>query len=108
MIYKYKDKKINPVNISLSNDIKPEDESLSSILKVYIEKIISYDSRLISEYLIEMKIDIGILWESEWEWYINIFFEFKGILTFKDNHINILDPIIESPIKIYMIPYKSW
>jgi hypothetical protein len=61
MIYKYKDKKINPVNISLSDDIKSEDKSLNPILKVHIGKIISYDSYLISEYLIEMRIDIGIL-----------------------------------------------
>jgi hypothetical protein len=107
MIYKYKDKKINLVNISLSNDIKPEDESLNSILEVHTRKIISYNSRLILEYLIEMKIDIGILWELEWEWYINILFEFKGIFIFKDNYIDILDPIIESPIKIYTISYES-
>jgi hypothetical protein len=66
-MYKRKDKKINPVNAPLPDGIKPEGEPLSQKLEVHAGKTVPRGSRLTPERLAEMKIGVGILWESERE-----------------------------------------
>jgi hypothetical protein len=56
-----------------------------------------------------MKIDDGTLSREEKELMIErILFRYEDIITFEDSHMGLLDPVIESPIIIQMIPYQSW
>ena len=75
--------------------------------KIYIEKMISYDSWFTPEWFIVMEIDDGTLSREEEELIIErILFRYEDIITFEDSHMGLLDPIIESSIIIQMIPYQ--
>jgi hypothetical protein len=55
-----------------------------------------------------MGIGSGILSREEEELIMErILFRYKDIITFEDSYIGLLDPVIESPIIIQMIPYQS-
>jgi hypothetical protein len=69
--------------------------------KIYIEKIILYNSRFIPEWFIIIEIDNKILSREEKELIMKrILFRYKDIIIFKDSYIRFLDPIIESSIII--------
>jgi hypothetical protein len=107
-MYKRKDKKVNPVNAPLPDGIKPEGEPLYENLNVHAGKTVPRGSRLTPERLAEMKIGEGLLWPSEREWFVNLLYEFEGVLAFEDAHMGLLDPAIEPPIQIHTVPHEPW
>ena len=111
-MYKRKDRKINPVNVPLSNGINPGSGanfgSPNGTLVHQSGKVVPKGSRLTPERLAQMKIGGGMLSKEERQLFINILFEYEGAIAFDDSEMGLLSPEIEPPVKIHTVPHLPW
>ena len=112
-MYKRKDRKIRPVNRPLPHGPPPggnvNGEPLfsdnSSANGKFKPTIVPRGSRLTPERLSKMKIGTGFLTEVEKQLFIDILFEFEGVIAFEDSEMELLNPAIEPPIHIHTVPH---
>ena len=55
-----------------------------------------------------MKIGINFLMTPEKQLFIDILFEFEGVIAFEDSEMGSLNPEIEPPIIIHTVPHSPW
>src|SRR5437762_9350173 len=114
-MYKWKDRKVRQVNRPLAHRPPPGDNVNSEPLSAnssangeFKPTIVSRGSRLTPERLSKMKIGTGFLTKEEKQLFIDILFEFEGAIAFEDSEIGLLNPAIEPPIHIHIVPHVPW
>ena len=103
-MYKRKDRKIRPINISLPDGIHPEGIVNLEDPKVQVPR----GSRLTPERLASMNIGTGFLSEPEKQLFIDILFKYESAIAFDDSEMGLLRPEIEPPVVIHTIPHVPW
>ena len=109
--YKRKDKKVNPVNTQLENSVKPGGSPVGLCVEREIcgaGKTVPRGSRLTPERLANMRIGTGFLTDDEKNLFIDILFEFEGVLAFDDSEMGLLNPEVEPPVEIHTVPHTPW
>src|SRR6204780_610957 len=120
-MYKRKDKKVHPRNVALPDGIKPggkvagELETMTGELEIGDSKLrvnsglkVPHGSRLTPARLERMKIGVGFLSGPERKLFIDILYEFEGVIAFEDNEMGLVKPEIEPPVVIHTVPHKPW
>ena len=110
-MYKWKDKKVQPVNRPLAHGPPPganvNGEPLSANSSAngkFKPTIMPRGSHLTPERLSKMKIGTGFLTKEEKQLFIDILSEFEGAIAFEDSEMGLLNPMIEPPIHIHTVP----
>lgn len=109
-------RKINPVNIPLQDGVNSGGNVMTEMIgneSIGEEtqddgKKVPRGSRLTPERLVKMKIGVRFLSTPEKQLFIDILFEYEDAIAFDDSEMGLLDPEIESPIKIHTIPHQPW
>src|SRR5436190_4531175 len=118
-MYKRKDRKVRPVNTPLPGGISPGGPGnmggrLQQGEMEDLEPwrcggtVVPRGSRLTPEWLKEMQIGTGLLWEGEKQLFIDILFEHEGAIAFDDSEMGLLKPEIEPPVVIHTVPHTPW
>jgi len=125
-MYKRKDRKIRPMDISLPRGVNPGDKANtggvlsegetrgevgvmdeSESWRLEGTKI-SRGSRLTPERLEKMQMGTKFPSNTERQLFIDILFEYEGAIAFDDSEMGILKPEIEPHIIIHTVPHKPW
>jgi hypothetical protein len=123
-VYKWKGRKINPVDVPLAGGVNHGNGVNSWGLLWEGEKwkqigadlepwwrggtVVPQGSRLTSERLSQMQIGGDVLSGAEKQLFVDILFEYEGAIAFKDSEIGLLKPDIEPPIVMDTVPHKPW
>ena len=121
MMYKQKERKINPVNVPLPGGVNlggrvnsegrlSKGETWSQIgvdLEPWRHEgtVVPWGSQLTPEWLVSIWIDGGFLLEAEKQLFVDILFDYEGMITFDDSKMGMLKLEIELPIIIHTVPY---
>lgn len=120
-MYKRKDKKVLPANVPLSGGVNPgggvsgsvpvmegEMGSKGDVGETHGGKKVPRGSRLTPERLAQMKIGDGFLSEEERMLFVDILYEFEGVLAFEDSEMGCLHESIEPPVIVHTVPHVPW
>ena len=120
-MYKRKDKKVLPANVPLSGGVNPgggvsgsvpvmegEMGSKGDVGETHGGKKVPRGSRLTPERLAQMKIGDGFLSEEERMLFVDILYEFEGVLAFEDSEMGCLHESIEPPVVVHTVPHVPW
>ena len=55
-----------------------------------------------------MQIGTGFLFEAEKQIFIDILYQYEGVIAFDDSEKRLLKPAIEPPVVIYTVPHIPW
>ena len=87
--YKWKDRKVNLVDVTLSDGVNPQGRSFvqNVVPPCYAGKTVTKGSRLMDDWLEQMKIGGSFLMTEEHSLFIDILFEFEGMIEFEDSEM---------------------
>jgi len=108
--YKRKDRKMNLVDVALSDGVNPQGGSFvqKEAPPCHAGKIVMKGSRLMDERMKQMKIGGSFLTAEEHELFTDILFEFEGAIAFDDSEMGCLGAHIEPPILAQTVPHIPW
>ena len=111
--YKWKARKINPVDIALPDGISPVGGAFERKEETHDAtrcggKTVTCGSRLTDERLAKMKIGGDFLTAGERQTFVDILYEFEGAVAFDDSEMGCLSEHIEPPIFAHTVPHVPW
>ena len=106
--YKRKDKKVNPVDVALSDGVNPQGGSFVQEEAEHAGKVVARGSRLTTERLASIRIGGSFLTTEERGLFVDILFEFEGAIAFDDSEMGCLGVHVEPPILAQTVPHIPW